>query len=68
MSILVEIAAGELIDKMTILEIKLDQIGEAGKRANIRREYEQLRGAFSRACAAERRARRTHGRPQSDQS
>ena len=42
MPILVEIAAGELIDKITILEIKLDQIGAADKRANIRREYEQL--------------------------
>ena len=42
MPIFVEIAAGELIDKMTILEIKLDQIGEPAKRANIRREYEQL--------------------------
>jgi Family of unknown function (DUF6165) len=42
MPIFVEIAAGELIDKITILEIKLDQIGEAAKRANIRREYELL--------------------------
>ena len=42
MPILVEIAAGELIDKITILEIKLDQIGDAAKRANVRHEYEQL--------------------------
>jgi hypothetical protein len=47
MPILVEIAAGELIDKMTILEIKLDRIGEAGKRANVRREYEHLRDAYA---------------------
>ena len=46
MPILVEIAAGELIDKITILEIKLDQIGEAAKRANISREYEHLRAVF----------------------
>lgn len=46
MPILVEIAAGELIDKMTILEIKLDRIGDAEKRANIRREYEQLSAVF----------------------
>jgi hypothetical protein len=42
MGIFVEIAAGELIDKITILEIKLDQISEPAKRANIRREYELL--------------------------
>jgi hypothetical protein len=42
MAIFVEIAAGELIDKITILEIKLDQINETAKRANIRREYELL--------------------------
>ncbi len=46
MPILVEIAAGELIDKITILEIKLDQIGEAAKRANVRREYELLTAVF----------------------
>ncbi len=46
MPILVEIAAGELIDKITILEIKLDQIGAADKRANIRHEYEQLTAVF----------------------
>jgi hypothetical protein len=39
MPILVEIAAGELIDKITILEIKLEHIRESAKRANIRREY-----------------------------
>jgi hypothetical protein len=46
MPIFVEIAAGELIDKITILEIKLDQIEDAAKRANIRREYEQLSAVF----------------------
>jgi hypothetical protein len=46
MPIFVEIAAGELIDKMTILEIKLARIDDAGKRANIRREYEQLSAVF----------------------
>lgn len=42
MPIFVEIAAGELIDKLTILEIKLDEIDDAAKRLNVRREYEQL--------------------------
>ncbi|WP_422033502.1 DUF6165 family protein [Reyranella sp.] len=41
--ILVEISPGELIDKLTILEIKLDRIGDAAKLANVRREYEPLK-------------------------
>ncbi len=46
MAILVEIAAGELIDKITILEIKLDNIRDPAKRANIRREYDLLNEIF----------------------
>ncbi len=42
MAILVEIASGELIDKITILEIKLEHIRDEAKRANIRREYAML--------------------------
>jgi Family of unknown function (DUF6165) len=42
MTIMVEIAAGELIDKITILEIKLENISNGTKLANIRREYETL--------------------------
>jgi hypothetical protein len=42
MQILVEIAPGELIDKITILEIKLEQIKDSGKLANIQREYQIL--------------------------
>jgi Family of unknown function (DUF6165) len=42
MTIMVEIAAGELIDKITILEIKLENISNGMKLANIRREYETL--------------------------
>jgi len=51
MPIFVEIAAGELIDKMTILEIKLDQISDGAKRVNIRREYEQLSTVFHERIA-----------------
>jgi hypothetical protein len=51
MSILVEIAAGELIDKITILEIKLEHIRDPAKHANIRHEYnlliDTLRGAIA---------------------
>ena len=42
MKYLVELSPGELIDKITILEIKLSKIGNDSKLANIRREYELL--------------------------
>jgi uncharacterized protein DUF6165 len=42
MKLLVEVAPGELVDKITILEIKLKNIMDEAKLANIRREYEIL--------------------------
>lgn len=41
-TILVPIAPGELLDKITILEIKLERIADAAKLANVRREFEAL--------------------------
>ncbi len=46
MKILAEISAGELIDKITILEIKLANIQDQAKRANIARELEALLAAL----------------------
>jgi hypothetical protein len=46
--ILVEIAPGELIDKITILEIKAERIEDADKRANVLVELATL----GEACAA----------------
>ena len=40
--ILTEISAGELLDKMTILEIKLDNIKDKEKLAEINKEYKSL--------------------------
>lgn len=45
MAIRVEIPAAELIDKITILEIKRDRIADAAKRENVLRELEVLRQA-----------------------
>jgi hypothetical protein len=42
MEILVPTAAGELVDKITILEIKCERIADAAKRANVARELEAL--------------------------
>mgnify|MGYP001807118699 CR=1 FL=1 len=40
----VPVSWGELLDKMTILEIKRERIAEREARANVSREYEALRG------------------------
>ena len=40
--ILVPVSLGELIDKITILEIKAEQIADPAKLANVRLELEQL--------------------------
>ena len=44
MSIMIEVSAGELIDKITILEIKAERIKDPGKLLNVRCELEQLQG------------------------
>ena len=41
-SVSIEIAPGELIDKITILEIKLERIKDEAKLANVRLEWETL--------------------------
>ncbi len=41
-AIMVEIAPGELLDKITILELKLERIGDEAKLANVRIEHETL--------------------------
>lgn len=41
----VPVSAGELVDKITILEIKAERIGDEAKRANVARELALLRAA-----------------------
>jgi hypothetical protein len=45
MRIQADISIGDWIDRLTILEIKLGQIGERDKLGNVRREYETLLAA-----------------------
>jgi hypothetical protein len=45
MNVNTQISVGEWIDKLTILEIKLAEILESDKLANVRREYETLLAA-----------------------
>jgi predicted nucleic acid-binding Zn-ribbon protein len=49
MKIFAEISPGELIDKITILEIKLERIRDEGKRANVQREYRALTARLTQA-------------------
>lgn len=51
-TISVEIAPGELIDKITILEIKLERMTDAAKLANVRIEWETLTQARDTAIEA----------------
>ena len=41
-TITIPVATGELADKITILDIKLERIDDAGKQANVRAELAQL--------------------------
>ena len=38
----IEVSNGEIIDKLTILQIKLERIKDKAKQANLRKEYEEL--------------------------
>jgi tetratricopeptide (TPR) repeat protein len=50
--VLVEIAPGELLDKITILQIKTERIRDEAKRENVRRELAVLSAARDRALPA----------------
>ena len=52
-TILVEVAPGELIDKITILEIKAERIADPAKRANVAVELETLNGTRDAAIAGD---------------
>lgn len=51
-SISVPISYGELIDKLTILEIKVERIKDAAKLANVHNEHELLRETWSQASVS----------------
>jgi hypothetical protein len=39
----IEVSNGELLDKLSILEIKLERVGDLHKLTNIRHEYDAIR-------------------------
>jgi hypothetical protein len=47
----VPISPGELLDKISILEIKSERIGDAHKRANVERELDLLTGLWHAEAA-----------------
>lgn len=51
-TISIPISHGELIDKITILEIKAERIGDAAKRANVRTELDLLNATWSADAAS----------------
>jgi len=50
--IMVPVSFGELLDKIAILEIKAERIGDAGKRANVLHELAALGSAWAAHPAA----------------
>ncbi len=51
MIINIPISWGELIDKITILEIKMDRIQDVKKLENINKELQALRMIFDQGCS-----------------
>ena len=49
MELLVPVSAGELVDKITILQIKVERIGDPAKRANVAVELAALEAVVARA-------------------
>ena len=52
MPILAPVSAGELVDKITILRIKAERIGDAAKEANVRKELGLLAAIAAEALPA----------------
>jgi uncharacterized protein YukE len=58
--ILVPISPGELLDKITILEIKSERMTDEGKLANVRRELALLNATWSASVTSDPTVQRIH--------
>lgn len=56
----VPVSPGEVLDKITILEIKSERISDAGKLVNVKRELELLQAAWRRSVTEDETVRRIH--------
>lgn len=45
----IDVSIGELVDKVTILSIKLEKMSDPGKRANVKKEHGMLVGPMNDA-------------------
>lgn len=61
MSILAPISAGELVDKITILRVKAQRIGDQAKEANVRKELAMLEALAADALPASAEIERLTG-------
>ncbi len=56
----VPVSPGEVLDKITILEIKSERISDAGKAANVKRELELLSASWHQSVDQDDTVRRIH--------
>jgi len=61
MSIMAPISAGELVDKITILRVKAQRIGDPAKEANVRKELAMLEALAAEALPASAQIERLTG-------
>ena len=61
-NILVPVSPGEVLDKITILEIKSERIEDAEKLVNVRRELALLQETWSRTVSEDKVIRELHTR------
>ena len=56
----VPVSPGEVLDKITILEIKSERISDLGKLANVKRELELLQAAWLQSVEEDETVHRIH--------
>ena len=61
MSIMAPISAGELVDKITILRVKAERIGDPAKEANVRKELAMLEAIAAQALPSSAEIERLTG-------
>ncbi|MGB5486144.1 MAG: hypothetical protein WBN06_02010, partial [Lysobacterales bacterium] len=56
----VPVSPGEVLDKITILEIKSERISDVGKLANVKRELELLQASWRQSVVEDDTVQRIH--------
>ena len=58
----VPVSPGEVLDKITILEIKSERISDAGKLVNVKRELELLQTSWQKSVDEDETVQRIHSK------